>query len=414
MTSPTTLLRASAAATLLTLVACKHPSFPNHPEGYREFAYVANTAGNSVTVLDLVYLRPDRTLQVGASPVAVAVNPRRQEVYALNAYPGESAGSVSVIDTSSNAVVATIPVEREPSSIAVDSTGQRAYVANSGSGSVSVLDLDLRRQIATYAAGAHPASVAVAPDGRTVLVTGRASGSIDLYTPGIPPLTNKNTSDPKVGYGAPLAHRAAFHDCSGASASVILPDSSKAFIACTKSNQVLALSLAAASDSWPARQDAGLLTDHALALLDVGQKPSSLALKPDGGEVFVSNSGSDSISEISTTNNEVGSTYAIGNRPAQGVVSPDNSALWVANAGADSISLYSIDDGKFLSSIHTGDSPAALAFSTDGHLLLVADSRSGDVALVRISSNLGPGLFTMLPAGGNPSAIVVKSNGANP
>ena len=395
---------------LLASVGCRHASFPNHPEGYREFAYVANTAGNSVTVLDLVYLRPDRTLQVGVSPVALAVNPLRQEVYVLNAHPGESAGSVSVIDSTSNAVVASIPVEREPSSIAVDATGQRAYVANSGSGSVSVLDLDLRRQIATYAAGAHPASVTVAPDGRTVLVSSRASGSIDLYSPGIPPLADRGSNDPKVGYGPPLAHRAAFGECPGASAAVILPDSSKAFIACSARSQVLALSLAAAPGSWPARQDAGLLADHALALLDVGRNPTHLALKPDGGEIFVSNSGSDSISEISTSNNEVGSTYAIGNRPAQGVVSPENSALWVANSGADSISLYSIDDGKFLSSIHTGDAPVALAFSTDGQLLLAADSRSGDIALVRLSSNLGPGLFTMLPAGGDPSAIVVKAN----
>ena len=120
-----------------------------------------------------------------------------------------------------------------------------------------------------------------------------------------------------------------------------------------------------------------------LTLLDVGLTPVHLALKPDGGEIFVSNFGSDSISEISTWTNEVGGTYTIGSQPVHGVVSADNSTLWVSNFGADSISLYSIDDGKLVGSVHTGSAPDALAFSADQHLLLAADAHSGDVSVIR-------------------------------
>jgi len=123
----------------------------------------------------------------------------------------------------------------------------------------------------------------------------------------------------------------------------------------------------------------------------------------------VSNRDSDSISEIATQTDEVGSTYAIGNRPAHGVVSADNSALWVSNLGGEAVSLYSIDDGKFLSSLRTGLAPDALAFSADEQLLLAADTRSGDVAVIRTTGRLGPSLFTILPAGGSPAAIVVKA-----
>jgi YVTN family beta-propeller protein len=187
---------------------------------------------------------------------------------------------------------------------------------------------------------------------------------------------------------------------------VILPDSSKAFIACSAGHQVMAVSLAAAAGSWPARQNPDLLMDHMLALLDVGKAPVHLALKPDGGEIFVSNYGSDSISEISTGTNEVGGTYTIGSGPVRGIVSRDNSTLWVANIGADSIALYSIDDGRLAASVHTGSAPDALAFSEDEHLLLVADAHSGDVALIRTD---GPSLFTLLPAGISPNAIAVKA-----
>ena len=45
--------------------------------------------------------------------------------------------------------------------------------------------------------------------------------------------------------------------------------------------------------------------DRLETLLDVGNAPVQLALKPDGGELFALNSLSDSISEVITTTNDV-------------------------------------------------------------------------------------------------------------
>ena len=368
-----------------------------------------------MTALDLVYLRPDRTLSVGADPVALAVNPRLNEVYVVNRQPGQANGTITVIDTMRNQTVASVTVHREPSAIAVDATGQRAFVVNTGSNTVSVLDLDSRRVLDTRPTGNHPGAVAISPDGRTLVVTNLADGSVTVFGASIPPAPTRpalGTSMPAspVTSTAPLTLRATFAGCAGATSPVILPDSSRAFIACSTGHQVMGLSLAAAPDSWAARQDASLTTDHPLAMLNVGESPMHLTLKPDGGQIFVSNYASDSISEISTTNAEVGSTYGIGNHPTHGVVSADNSALWVATTGADAISLYSIDDGKFLSSLRTGTAPDALTFSSDPAqtFLLAADTKSGDVSVIRTSGKLGPSLLTILPAGGTPSAIVTK------
>ena len=129
-------------SSLLLAAGCTRPGFPAYADGVREFAYVANSAGNTVTILDLVYLRPDRTIPVGVDPVALAVNPVRNEVYVVNAQPEQAAGSVSVIDTVKNAVVATIPVRRNPTAIAVDAAGLRAFVVNTGSNAISVVDLE--------------------------------------------------------------------------------------------------------------------------------------------------------------------------------------------------------------------------------------------------------------------------------
>lgn len=403
-TLPKFTLALALAALVSSLTACRHSDFPDTPTGYREFAYVSNGGANTVSVLDLVYLRQDRTLQVGLNPSGMAVNPKKDEIYVVNSGPQNGNGSVSVIDANKNQVVATINVHRQPFFISVDSAGRRAYVANSTSNTVSVLDLDTRREIALAGTGESPGMALIAPDMRSLVVTNRASNSVSIFA--VDPTDPVGTPKQQV---QPLHLRAAFPGCPGATDAVILPDSSKAFIACSAGHQVMAINLAAAPDTWAAKQNPSLLTDSVLALLDVGETPVHLAMKPDGGELFVSNFGSGSISEIATYTNEVGGTYPIGNKPVHGLVSADNSTLWVANFGADSIGLYSIDDGKLISSLRTGSAPDALAFSADQHLLLAADAHSGDVSIIRTAGKLGPSLFTILPAGASPNAIVVKA-----
>ncbi len=378
-------------ATLLD--GCQRFRFPDIAPGYREFAYVSNGAANTVSVLDLVYLRQDRTLQVGQNPTGLAVNPKRNEVYAVNT----KSGSVSVINAETNTVAATIGVGRRPYFISVQDDGKRAYVANSDSHTVSVLELDQRRELTTMYAGDEPGMARVAPDARSLVVTDRGSGSVFVFA------VSSASETP------PIRQRARFTGCAGATDVAILPDSSKAFIACSGGHQVMAISLAVAPNSWAAKHNPSLLSDHLLTLLDVGKTPVHLTIKPDGGEVFVSNFDSNTISVISTWTNEVENTYPIGNRPVSSVVSADNGSLWVSNFSAESVSLYSIDDGKMATSIHTGPGPDALAFSSDEHLLLAADARSGDVAVIRTQSKTGPELFTMLPAGAAPNAIVVKA-----
>lgn len=376
------------AAALLPLAGCRPHDFPQYPANYREYAYVTNGGSNTVTVLDLVNLRQDRVIPVGSNPTGIGVNPRRNEIYIVNT----GSSSISVINAQNNSVAATIPVHRQPYFIDVDAVGQRAYVANSGSNNVSVLDLNTRREIGAIGTGEAPGLARISPDGNSLVVTNRGGGSVTVI-------------DPHT-----LKVRSVFAGCASATDAVILPDSSKAFVTCSTSNQVMALGLARRAPADPSENH-----DRLLALLDVGQMPVSLALKPDGGEIFASDFNSDTISEIATSTNEVGGAYVIGAHPARGIVSADNSTLWVSNFNADSIGVYSIDDGKLINTIHVGNGPDALAFSAAGHLLLVADATSGDISVVRTLSrsprgslNIGT-LFTMLPCGKHPNAIAIKA-----
>jgi YVTN family beta-propeller protein len=374
----------------LPLTGCRPHDFPQYPANYREYAYVTNGGSGTVSIYDVVNVRLDRELAVGHNPVAVTVNPTRSEVYVVNSGSGTGTGSVSVINAENNSVAATIQVHRRPVAIALDPEGAKAYVANLASNSVSVLDLKDRREVAVIGTGEEPAALRISPDGKTLVVANRHGNSVSLF-------------DAATG-----SRRAVLEGCAGASDVVILPDSSKAFAACFAGHQVMAIVLAG-------HPEHSGLPDRMESLLDVGRQPVQLALKPDGGEIFVLNSLSDSISEVITGTDDVLGAYLMGADPVRGLVSADNSLLYVANLHSQKVTIYSIDDGKRVGAIQVGDGPSAMAFSAAGHLLFVVDARSNDVAVVRTAAVVRTSrspftpLFTLLPAGRGPNAIAVKA-----
>jgi YVTN family beta-propeller protein len=384
---------------------CRKQDFPQYPANYREYVYVTNGQSGTVTVLDAVNLRLDREIRVGVNPVAVRASPTRNEVYVVNAGAEPGLGSVSVINAENNSVVATIPVLRAPVSIEVGSSGKLAWVANSGSNSISILDLATRQEIARIGTGKEPVEARLSPDEKTLVVANRGDGSASIFD------------------GATGRLRAVFQDCPGADDVAILPDSSKAFVACSAGHQVMSIVLAQAATQPTGSQSGAVLAgsaqqgsaqpastqqDRLAAFMDVGRAPVQLALKPDGGELFVSNSGSNTISEVYTNTDDVAGAYLMGDGPIRGVVARDNRTLYEANFRSQYVTIYSIDDGKRLNSIHVGDGPSAMAFSTAGNLLFVVDNRSSDVAVIRTRTAM-PALFTLLPTGRGPNAIAVKS-----
>jgi len=89
---------------------------------------------------------------VGTNPFGVAVNPAGAFAYVTNS--GIEGNTVSVIDTATNAVVATVLVGRFPFGVAVNPAGTFAYMAARGLaiGIVSVIDTATNPVVATVPA----------------------------------------------------------------------------------------------------------------------------------------------------------------------------------------------------------------------------------------------------------------------
>lgn len=238
--------------------------------------------------------------------------------------------------------------------------------------------------------GSSPGLARVTPDGETVVVSNRNDNSVSLI-------------DAKL-----LKVRATLPVCQHPEDIAILPDSTKAFVSCSGSNQVASIQMKSAGPP--------LKEDRVLALIDVGRTPVSLTLKPDGGEMVVCNFDSDSISMIETGTDEVGNSQEIGQHPSRGVVTLDNSRLYISNFGSNSVAVYDIDMGRRIGApLNVGNRPDGLALTPDQKYILVLDTESGDVTVIqkrtphRTLETSEYSLLTLIPVGVQPNAIVVKT-----
>ena len=78
----------------------------------------------------------------------VAVTPDGKHAYVTN-----GSVTVSVIDTATNTVVATVPVGSFPFGVAVTPDGKHAYVTNNGSSNVSVIRTAPNKVVAAVPVG---------------------------------------------------------------------------------------------------------------------------------------------------------------------------------------------------------------------------------------------------------------------
>jgi YVTN family beta-propeller protein len=110
--------------------------FPSNPAA-AVCAYVANSGSDSVSVIDSASSTVTATIPVGIGPRAVVVTPDSTRVYVANGV----SRTLSVIDTATNTVVDSVPAGRDPRDLAITPNGERLYVSNGSSDAVAVIDV---------------------------------------------------------------------------------------------------------------------------------------------------------------------------------------------------------------------------------------------------------------------------------
>ncbi|MEV6681947.1 YncE family protein [Streptomyces erythrochromogenes] len=322
---------------------------PPLPQG--EYAFVVNSDNPQGTDSSLVILdrRTDTVVKtvskgLGRLPNAIAVQRSGATSYIANF----ADASVSVVDTRTAAVTATVPVGEQPAQVALSADGCRAYVVNTGdistAGGVSVIDTATNRVTDTLTVGFNPLRIELAPDGRSAYaVTDNTLVRIDLRTgQTVGTVRNPNTGGLLVGLA-------------------LTPDGTRAYAVDSAAGRVLAVDTRTMT-----------LTGGPIDLPGIGLAGNA-AVSPDGRLLYVTESASNDVAVVDTaTATARPGTITVGRNPTNVAFTPDSGHAYVTS---------SLDDPKGLSVVNTATSKVEARLNTG--------SGPFDVALVTVGEGSG-------------------------
>ncbi|GGL07535.1 YVTN family beta-propeller protein [Curtobacterium luteum] len=130
---------------------------------------------------------------------------------------------------------------------------------------------------------------------------------------------------------------------------------------------------------------------------------SKMALNPAGTEAYVTSSGLNRLSVISTTSKSVTQTITVPGGPVDAAVSPNGSIVYTANPGNNTVSLISA--GTVLQSVPVGSDPEALAVAPNGDVY-VANTGDGTVSVIEAGTSR---VRTTVTVGTQPTAIAYNA-----
>src|SRR4051794_16644632 len=157
---------------------------PTRPPAPR--VYVSNEAAGTVSVIDTARDEVIATVPVGKRPRGLHVSRDGKLLYvALSGSPrggpgvdesklpppDRKADGIGVVDLATGKVLRTIKSGQDPESFALSADGKRLFVSNEETAEMSVVDLQASKVIKRVPVGKEPEGVTLRPDGKVVYVT---------------------------------------------------------------------------------------------------------------------------------------------------------------------------------------------------------------------------------------------------
>ena len=133
-------------------------------------------------------------------------------------------------------------------------------------------------------------------------------------------------------------------------------------------------------------------TGKVLVTLPVGAKPWKMAVSPNHKVAYVTESGSGTLALLNLTTDKVAGRITVGKTPTFVLLNRPGSVAYVANAGSNTISVVKTASKHVVATIPTDVEPYALALSPDGKKLYVANCHypndtQSSVQVIQTSSN---------------------------
>lgn len=307
-------------------------------------AYVANATDNTVSVIDTATASVIATVPVGLGPRSVAVTPNGRFAYVVN----QLGNTVSVISAVTNTVVATVPVAVFPGDIAITPNSAFAYVTSSPSDSISVIDTATNTVVNTIPA-MSPTTLTLAPSGDLAYMTH------GVFVNGV---TVLNIATNSVVANIPVPADTAIEVA-------VTPNGAFVYATC--------LSFATRSSKLAVIDTA---TNTVVAIVPLpGTFAPGVAITPNGAFAYVANNGGgvccdggrlpSSVSVIDTaTNTEVANVPFGSSSPFGVAVTPDGAFVYVTDLSDNSVKVISTAFNSVVQIVPVGNFPQSIAIGT--------------------------------------------------
>lgn len=288
-------------------------------------AYVGNFSDNTISVIDTASGAVVATVPVAAGPHGMAATPDGRTVYVS----GDNSSTVSVIDASTDKVARTIEVGKTPHGLAVTPDGRTLLVSVYGEDRIAFVDTASQAIVATVPI-AKPHTIAVRPDGKVAYVSSQEPGKFALVVVDIATRTALRSialeKPPRdLEFGADGA--ALYFTLASVNAVQVLDPASDKIVAqiATGASPHIAGVFSGATVGTVVVQGPGELllfnpaTNAPLRSIAVGKQPHWMAATSDAKSVYVTNEGSNDVTVVDLATGQT-RTIAVGKAPRKVVV----------------------------------------------------------------------------------------------
>lgn len=298
-------------------------------------AYVGNFKDNTVSVIDTASNAVVATVPVAAGPHGMGVTPDGRWVFVT----GDASSAMSVIDTATDRVTRTVEVGKSPHGVALTPDGKILLVGVYGEDRIAFIDTATLAIVATVPVP-KPHTIAIRPDGKLAYVASQEPGKfalviVDLGTRAVSGAValDKPPRDPEfAGDG-----RALYFTRAGLNAVSVLDPATDKIVADipTGASPHTAKLVPGAKYGTVVVQGPGELllfdpaTNAPVKSIAVGAQPHWMA-SADGRVFWVTNEGSNTVTVVDTQTGQT-TNVAVGNAPRKVVVQPAAAARVSAN-----------------------------------------------------------------------------------
>lgn len=318
------LMRASAC--VIAMVSIATPAFAAGPK-----VYVGNFKDNTVSVIDTTTGTVVATVPVAAGPDGIAITPNGGTVFVS----GSNASTMSVIDAATDRIAQTIEVGKGPQGVAMMADGRLLLVAVNGEDRIALVDTAKHAVVATVPVP-KPHTIAIRADDKQAYITSQEPGHFALAVVDLVARTvvatvplDKPPRDLEFGRDGRL-----YFTLAGVDAVQVLDPKSNKIVAeiPTGTSPHIAHYFPGTTVGVVVVQGPGELvlfdpaTNKPIRGITVGKQPHWVDAADGGKKMYVSNEGSNNVTVVDLATDRT-TTIAVGSAPRKVAVQPAAASM---------------------------------------------------------------------------------------